>query len=140
MKTIQVLVVDDREENRNAAIEYFKTRESAEVEFAETCEEAIKMMDRKFYYYGIFNLKTSEESIELAKKADGGTTGVVIVEKADGATALFIEKGSDRKSFGYNVYGLPAKINQPGIWRIVFEHLESLHKINMQKARKSFVF
>lgn len=153
MKKIQVLVVDDREENRNAAAEYFKTREDVNVDFAETYEQAIKMLNEKVYYYGLFDLelprKEREEpeklGFDLAEKADNFMTPWAIItagmghgcseeERKCALATFFLDvddpKEDHRLSKGKSIQMTSKRKTNPLSWQVVFEFLEEMNGSN----------
>lgn len=56
-KSLDVLVVDDREENRQAARQYFSTRPGVKLDFAMTYEEGLQKIRGGQYNVGIFDLE-----------------------------------------------------------------------------------
>ena len=56
-KKLEILVVEDREENRKAAQEYFSTRDDVSVDFATNYEEAIKKLDGEMYAAAILDIE-----------------------------------------------------------------------------------
>jgi len=69
-KKLEILVVEDREENRQAAKEFFDQLGKFSVDYATNLEEAKELLKKKDYFLGIFDL-------DMPVK-DGGN----IVEKA----------------------------------------------------------
>lgn len=67
---LEILVVEDREENRKAAQEFFDNLGKFSVDYATNLEEAKIMLSDKNYFLGIFDLdmpnKSGEEIIEKA--------------------------------------------------------------------------
>ncbi len=60
-KNLEMLIVDDREENRNAARAFFETQPDLQVEYASDYEQAMKMLNEKIYDCAILD-------VELPKK------------------------------------------------------------------------
>lgn len=160
MKKIQVLVVDDREENRNAAAEYFKTREDVEVDFAESYTQAMEMLNKKVYYYGLFDLELPKKEgdepeklgFDLAEKADDLMMPWAIITAGRGhgrteeemqcanATHFlgdidktpreFILKPSKSNPTYEKVYLSTKRKSNPISWKLVFECLEEVNGSN----------
>jgi len=76
-KTLEVLVVDDKEENIKAAGEYFSRRDDVKVDFAMNYNEALRKLEENVYAIAIFDLelprnhgeKTEKLGFELAREA-----------------------------------------------------------------------
>jgi CheY-like chemotaxis protein len=161
MKKIQVLVVDDREENRNAAAEYFKTREDVNVDFAKTYEQAIKMLNEKVYYFGLFDLELPRKEGDapeklgfyLADEADKTLIPWAILTAGLGHALTEEEKKSTHACFyiedkkhrcpqefikikaGAEEIALTSKRKeQSNTWKIIFEILEDAGKEGKELA------
>ncbi|MEA3514863.1 MAG: hypothetical protein U9R34_05270 [Nanoarchaeota archaeon] len=76
-KKLDILIVEDREENRRAAQEYFDMRSDVCVDFAPNYDEGVRKLQTGLYGLGIFDLELprSEEDepeklgFELAREA-----------------------------------------------------------------------
>ena len=74
---LEILVVDDLAENRNAAKEYFSTLGNVKVDFAESYIEGLAKLQENVYAAAIFDLelpkleggKPEKLGFELAKEA-----------------------------------------------------------------------
>lgn len=77
-KPLEILVVDDRAENRMAAQEYFSTRTDVKVNFAASYCEGLQKLREGLYAVGIFDLELPRTEgaepeklgFELAKEAE----------------------------------------------------------------------
>lgn len=68
MNKIEVLIVEDREENRKAAKEYFDTRDDVNVDFATNYNEAIEKLEKNLYAAVILDIEfPKEEGYEPTK-------------------------------------------------------------------------
>jgi hypothetical protein len=56
-KPLEILLVDDREENRAAAQAYFATRNDVHVTYGTTFKEGLDLLQKKVYAFGIFDLE-----------------------------------------------------------------------------------
>lgn len=78
MKKLEILVVEDDEENRKAAEEFFRTRSDVKVDFASTYEEAIEKLELNLYAGAILDLefprtqgaKLEKLGLELGRELD----------------------------------------------------------------------
>lgn len=59
---VRILVVEDREENRRAATDYFVTKSDLEVEFATNLKEAIAQIEQKVYGGAILDIEFPRDS------------------------------------------------------------------------------
>ena len=76
-KQLEILIVEDREENRRAAQEYFDTRDDTRVDFATSYDEGLQKLQEGLYGIGIFDLELPKSEgaepeklgFELAREA-----------------------------------------------------------------------
>ena len=71
-KKLEILVVDDREENREAAKKYFSTRKEVNVDFAETYNDGLKKLNEKVYAFGIFDIELPKNKAEKPERLGYG--------------------------------------------------------------------
>ena len=57
IEKLEILIIEDKEENRKAAEEFFSTRNDISVDFATTYNEGLKKLQEGFYAFGIFDLE-----------------------------------------------------------------------------------
>jgi len=77
-KPLEILVVDDRTENRMVAQEYFNTRTDVKVDFATSYSEGLQKLREGLYAIGIFDLELprmegsepEKLGFELAREAE----------------------------------------------------------------------
>ena len=136
-KPLEILVVEDREENREAAREYFNTRDDVHVDFATSYDEGLRKLQEGLYGIGIFDLELPRTEgaepeklgFELAREAEKyGMPWAVITAGIDHhqCEAAFVsyswEGIKDPNEKLTEITEIPKKTN-PRSWQIVYETL-----------------
>jgi DNA-binding NtrC family response regulator len=67
-KLLEILVVDDREENLDAAKRFFDTQENVTADYASDFQEAMKKMNRRVYAYAILDVELPNKKGEAIEK------------------------------------------------------------------------
>lgn len=75
---LEILVVDDKEENLKAAIEYFSTKSNISVISAKSYEEAMQKLQEKVYAVGLFDLE-----LPVKEGAEPEELGFKLVDEAE---------------------------------------------------------
>ncbi len=107
-KRIEILVVEDREENKRAAQEYFNTREEVHADFATSYDEAMQKLESKAYHGAILGAKTEKLGTELGKQLEKSFTPYVFLSGGyfhhDRPMAkVFLDEFCARKNIGKTV-------------------------------------
>ncbi len=108
----RVLLVDDAEENRNAALEYFRTREDVVIDFARNYLEAVYMMEKNFYDFALIDLEipfregenpgSRKLGLDLAKEAESYRLEWAIV-----TSGVFVHNRQNKSFVLYGWFRIP---------------------------------
>ena len=137
-KTLDVLVVDDREENRQAAKQYFSTRPEVKLDFATTYAEGLQKIRGGAYNVCIFDLELPRTEgaeperlgLELAREATRYsllpwavmTAGIFHHHQCEAAFVTYSWDGiQDPNSQLRNIVKIPK--TDPRAWQTVYERL-----------------
>lgn len=158
----RILIVEDREENRAAANQYFQSREDLEVDFATSFSEAIEKLEQTVYAGAIVDIEFPREpgeepqkiGLELGKKLD-------IINGRYRTPHLFLTAGADHHGPTARIYldefcykhGIEGERTSgkkvPETWKIAFESLEHFRggleeimaaKLRFQRAQGRVTF
>lgn len=152
---INILVVEDRKKNLEAAKKYFDSRDDVCVKFVTNFEDGLAEIRNNIYTFGIFDLELPKRDgdcpeklgLELSNEASKYAINWAIV------TSGFFHHGNKDVSFvcyEWNEWkdvkqeneGRIEKIhtlkNNPYTWKKVFEELQEKHKgLNLREATAS---
>ncbi len=155
-KPLEILIVEDREENRKAAMEYFSTISSVSIDFATTYEEGMRKIGEKVYAFGIFDMelprtegsKPEKLGYELVDKAAeyllpwAVITSGIDHHKCKSAFLLF--PWMDRKEpveswgFGFGQFKMTeTPKTSPNAWKTVYELLSRMYEDNIDELVKA---
>ena len=137
-ETLEILVVEDIEENRKAAREFFQTQDNINVDFAVDYEEAIKKMDEKIYAAIILDNempkklgdKPKKFGTDFAKRAEALKLPLVIITafyhgEKETAANLFLDDFELQHQYNCRRFTKP-KTN-PRAWQDAYTLLNSIY-------------
>jgi len=133
---LEILVVDDKSENRAGAKAYFDTRQDVRVDYATNYEDAERKIQEKPYAFGLFDVQmprtdgkeTEELGYKLAELAEKNTIDWATVTSGTthgnipGTFVKYCFTGLDTRGEGIGY----EKTNQ-NLWKAVYEKLLGEH-------------
>lgn len=134
MEKIEVLIVEDKQENKEAAQKYFKTRNDVKIDFASTFEEGLKKLRQKKHDFGIFDLELPKKEgdepeklgFDLAKEAEKLIIPWAVITAGidhHQCYSAFVSYFWEEEKAPREITETPK--NDPRAWQKVFEKLEA---------------
>ncbi len=82
-RPLEILVVEDKEENREAAQKYFNTRSDVHIDMVTNYTKAIYQMKHKIYAFGIFDVKLPHGGIPYGLNDNPRSFGYDLAEESE---------------------------------------------------------
>jgi len=139
MTKLKILIVEDKEENRKAAQEYFNTRDDVYVDFATTYDEAIEKLENESYAGAILDIEfprtmgegSEKLGLELGRQLDviKGKYRVPHIFLSGGYVShnkdvamVFLDEQCAKKHLGT----ITPEKTEPYAWKTAYETLEKI--------------